>query len=138
MHFQTILSHKAAALSAAIFLVVAAFQIYWAFGGPWGLNAVWGGTYSDLPARLQFASGVSAVVMVAAGIIVVGRTGLCSVPIPFGVLRWGTRILVVLMTLSALANFASSSNWEQFLNGPVALLQAILCLIIARSAEPER
>lgn len=33
--------------------------------------------------------------------------------------------------LSGLANLASSSGWERFLMGPVALLLAFLCLVVA-------
>ncbi len=47
-------------------------------------------------------------------------------------------MFVAVLALSALANLASSSSWERFLNGPIALLVALLCFIVARSAEPLR
>jgi hypothetical protein len=54
-----------------------------------------------------------------------------------GLSRYGTWILVGLLTIGALMNFASSSNWERFLQAPVALLLALLCLMVARRApEP--
>lgn len=51
------------------------------------------------------------------------------------IFRWGVWVLVGAMTLSALGNFASSSGWERFLNGPVALLLALLCLVVALGGE---
>jgi hypothetical protein len=33
-------------------------------------------------------------------------------------------------------NFASRSPWERFLWGPVALILAALCLVVARSPLP--
>lgn len=39
--------------------------------------------------------------------------------------------------LAALTNLASSSSWERYLWGPVALIMAVLCLVVARGAAPE-
>jgi hypothetical protein len=64
-------------------------------------------------------------------LIVLGRVGYGASGVPFAVFRWGTWALVPAMTLSALGNFASSSRWENFLMGPVALLLAVLCLLVA-------
>jgi hypothetical protein len=33
-------------------------------------------------------------------------------------------------------NFASLSSWERFLWGPVALILAVLCLVLARGTTP--
>ena len=41
---------------------------------------------------------------------------------------------MVLLTLGALANFLSQSPWERFLLGPVTLVLAALCFVVARSA----
>jgi hypothetical protein len=130
--------HAAAALAAGGFLLVAVFQIALSLGVPWGRGA-WGGVHGDvLPARLRIASAVSAGVLVVAALVVLVRVGyLGNTAIPYGVFRWGTWTLVAAMTLSALANFASSSRWERFLGGPVALLLALLCLVVALGEEPE-
>jgi hypothetical protein len=61
--------------------------------------------------------------------------------VPFRVFERGTWVLAALMTLSALGNFASSSAWERFLNGPVALVLALLCFVVAvgaRRIRPDR
>ena len=72
------------------------------------------------------------IVFVMAALMVLGRAGYRLSPIPLSVSRWGIWVLVAGLALSALGNFASSSNWERFLLGPIALLEALLCLIVAR------
>ncbi len=126
----------AAAAAAAGFLLQAAFQAALALGAPLG-SASWGGAYQgQLPAGLRIVSGVAVGVFVLFALIVLGRAGYRGVPLPYGVLRWGTWVLVVLMFLGALASFASSSGWERFGWGPFTLILALLCLFVALSAEP--
>jgi hypothetical protein len=139
MSFPTLAAgaaRPAAATAASVFIIVAAFQIYWALGGAWGLSAAWGGAHTELPAGLRAASAISAVLLVAGAIVVLGRAGYRVVTVPAGVLRWGTWVVVAFLAVSSLGNFASASDWERFMNGPIALLSALLCFIIARSAEP--
>ena len=100
--------------------------------------AGWGGGPRTLPTSLRIESAVSAVVFVAAALVILSRAGLWGASVPTRVLRWGTWILVLLMVLSALANFASSSNWERFLLSPSAVVLALLCLVVARSPIPTR
>lgn len=122
---------RVAAVGAASSLIaLAAFQVALALGAPLGRGA-WGGAHAQLPAGLRIASGFAAAVLVLAAFIVLGRAGY-QVPVPPNVSRWGTWVLVAGLTLSALGNFASSSNWERFLLGPLALVQALLCLVVAR------
>jgi hypothetical protein len=109
----------AAVAAAAGFLIQAAFQAALALGAPLG-SASWGGTYEgQLPLSLRIASGVAAGVFVLAALIVLGRVGFRGVPLTRGFLRWGMWVLVVLMFLGALENFASSSGWERFGWGPL-------------------
>lgn len=123
----------AALLAATAFIVVAGCEIFWALGGSRGLSGAWGGTHDRLPVRLRVASAFAAILLVAGAIIVLGRARYWASPDRFGILRWGTWALVGVMGLSAVANFASSSSSERFQNGPVALVLAFLCLVVARS-----
>jgi hypothetical protein len=126
----------AAIMAAVAFLVIAAFQFSLALGAPLG-RAAWGGAYGgQLPMGLRIASGVAVGVWVLAALIVLGRAGIRVVPLPYGVLRWGTWVLVVLLFVGALMNIASSSGWERFGWGPVALILGVLCLLVALRAEP--
>jgi hypothetical protein len=128
---------RIAAMAAAVgFLVIAAFQVALALGAPLG-SAAWGGAYEgQLPMGLRIASGVAVCVWVLAALIVLGRAGFRVVPLPYGVLRWGTWVLVGLLFVGALMNIASSSGWERFGWGPFSLILGVLCLIVALRAEP--
>lgn len=127
---------RIAGMATAVgFLVIAAFQVALALGAPLG-RAAWGGAYDgQLPMSLRIASGVAVGVWVLAALIVLGRAGFRIVRLPYGVLRWGTWVLVGLLLVGALMNFASSSGWERFGWGPVALILGALCLFVALGAE---
>ncbi|TXN27756.1 hypothetical protein [Lacisediminihabitans profunda] len=122
---------RTAAGAAAVGLAgTALFQVALAGGVPWGA-AAWGGLYEQLPAQLRVSSAISAVVLLAAAVLVLRRAGLWGSPSrPVRVLSW---VLVPLLALSALGNFASASRWENLLMGPVALLLSVLCVVVARS-----
>jgi hypothetical protein len=124
------MSRIAAVAAATGFVGVAIFQLSLALGAPWGY-AAWGGAHAQLSAGLRIGSALSAALLLVAAFIVLGRVGYGASGVPFAVFRWGTWALVPAMTLSALGNFASSSRWENFLMGPVALLLAVLCLLVA-------
>jgi hypothetical protein len=128
---------RIAAMAAAVgFLGIAAFQAALALGAPLG-RAAWGGFYEQqLPIGLRIASSVAVGVWVLAALIVLGRGGFQVVPLPHGVLRWGTWVLVGLLFVGALMNIASSSGWERFGWGPVALILGVLCLFVALRADP--
>lgn len=126
-----------AAIAAAGFIGVAGYQILLALSVLPG-TAAWGGVYDVLPVRLRIASGVSALVLLLAAMVVLGRAGYWGAGIRFSVFHWGTWILVGLMALSGAANLASTSTWERYLLGPVALLLSLLCLLTARSEVPKR
>ncbi|HAL48097.1 MAG TPA: hypothetical protein DCP37_10110 [Dehalococcoidia bacterium] len=93
-------------------------------------------TMTCLPG-LQVADGVSVVLYVVGALIVLGRAGRLTSAVPSGVFRWGAWVFFAILTLSTLANLASSSNWERFMLGRIALVLALLCLIVARGVEPE-
>lgn len=122
-----------AAIAAAVgFLAIAGFQAALALGAPLG-RAAWGGTRTHLPTSLRIASAVAVVFWVLAASVVLGRAEYRVSPIPEPVARWGTWILVGVLLLGALMNFASSSPWERFLWGPLALVLAVICFVVARS-----
>jgi hypothetical protein len=123
----------AAVLAAAGFLVIAAFQVALALGAPFG-HAAWGGQPARLPTRLRIASAVAAVIWIVATLFVLGRAGFEVSPFPEAVERWGTWILVGLLPIGALMNVASSSRWERYLWGPLALVLASLTLVVAVNA----
>jgi hypothetical protein len=124
-----------AGILATIGLVaLAIFQTALAAGAPWG-HAAWGGESADLSVAQQSASAVAAVVYVAAALIVLCRAGVIwPARTDAAIFRWGTWFFAAAMTVGALPNFASQSRWETFIFGPLALVLAALCFVVARRA----
>jgi hypothetical protein len=127
---------RRAAVAAAVgFLAIATFQVALALGAPLG-RAAWGGASVELSVGLRIASAFAVAVWVFAALVVLRRAGYRVPLVASGVSRWGTWIIVGLSVLGALMNFASPSNWERFLWGPVALILGVLCLLVARGGSP--
>jgi hypothetical protein len=112
------------------FALVAAYQVLLALGIAFS-GAAWGG--ATLTSALRLASAVSAVVLILAALVVLGRAGYWGSRLPLAIFWWGTWILVVGMLLSALANFASPTVGERFFLGPSAVRLALLCLAVTRT-----
>lgn len=123
-------ARTAAVFAAAGFVVIAAFQAALALGAPLG-HAAWGGRQPRLPTRFRIASAVAVVFWSLAALIVLGRAGFEVSPFPDVGERWGTWVLVVLLPVGALMNIVSSSRWERYLWGPLALVLALLTLVVA-------
>ena len=128
------MTRVAAALAAVGFLVIAAFQAALALGAPLG-HAAWGGQQPRLSTRFRIGSAVAVVFWILAALIVLGRAGFEISPFPDVVERWGTWFLVGLLPVGALMNIASSSRWERYLWGPLALILAVLTLVVALNAS---
>jgi hypothetical protein len=126
-------ARTAAVLAAIGFAGLATFQAALAAGAPWG-HAAWGGEEAHLSAAQRGASAVAAVVYVAATLIVLGRAGIWRAHPNAIVFRWGTWLLAVVMLLGAVPNFASQNRWENVIFGPLALVLAGLCGLVARHA----
>jgi hypothetical protein len=125
---------RRAAIAAAIgFGALATFQAALALGAPLG-RAAWGGGAAELPVGLRVASGFAVGVWLFASALVLRRAGLRSAPLPQTVARWGAWILVGLLALAAVMNFASSSMWERVIWGPFSVVMLLLCGIVARGS----
>jgi hypothetical protein len=123
-----------AALGAVVgFAGLAVFQLLLAAGAPLG-EAAWGGANEGgLPPGLRVGSAVSIVVYAVAAAVIIRRAGFRVNWPSRTTARIGTWVLVVLMTAGTLANVLSQSPWERFLLGPVTLVLAGLCLVVALS-----
>jgi hypothetical protein len=124
----------AAMLAALGFASLAAFQAALAAGAPWG-HAAWGGENAHLSSTQQRASAVAAGIYFAAAVIVLCRAGVIRPGrSDAAIFRWGTWFFAAAMAVGALPNFASQSRWENFILGPLALILAALCVMVARRA----
>ena len=129
---------RVAAVAAIGFLIIASFQVALAFGAPLGAAAFGGANAGQLPQQLRIASAGAAVVWLLAALVVLARGGFAVSPLPKAVSRWGTWMLVGLLAVGTLLNFASSSPWERFGWGPFSLTMLILCLTLARGGSGSR
>ena len=127
-------ARMAAALAAICFASFAVLQVALAAGAPWG-HAAWGGENAHLSGARQVASAVAAVIYVAAALCVLCRAGVVSrARSDAAIVRWGTWFFAAAMAIGALPNLASQSRWENFIFGPLALVLAALCFVVARRA----
>ncbi len=127
---------RVAVVLAGGLLIVTVFQAALTFGAPLGAAAQGGTNPGQLPDALRLVTGLSAVVWLFASLLVLGRGGHAVVPLPEAVSRVGTWVLVGLLGVGALLNFASSSPWERFGWGPFTLVLFILGIVLARSGLP--
>ena len=134
---RTLAARRWPAVAAGIALVgIAGFEVALAAGAPLG-HAAYGGAHAQLTPGLRVASGVAALFWLLAALVVLGRGGYRIAPIPWQVSRYGTWILIGLLATGTLMNLASPSNWERYLQAPIALTTALLCLLAARTATPQ-
>jgi CubicO group peptidase (beta-lactamase class C family) len=129
---------RVAVVLAGGLLIVAAFQAALTVGAPFGAAAQGGTNPGQLPDALRLVTGVFAVVWLFATLLVLARGGRALIPLPEAVCRVGTWVLVGLLGLGALLNFASSSPWERFGWGPFTLVLFVLDVVLARSGLPAR
>jgi hypothetical protein len=119
-------------LAATGFAGIVIFQLALASGVDGG-HAAWGGGHADLTTGQRVGSAVAAVVWAVAALVILGRAGLWRAGRSMSLFRRGTWFFVVLLAIGAVLNFASQSRWESLLLGPLSLLLAILCIVVARS-----
>ena len=124
---------RVAVVLAVGLLIVTAFQAALTFGAPLGAAALGGTNSGQLPDAVRLVTGVSAVIWLFAALLALARGGYASLPVPEAVPRVGIWVLVGLLSLGALMNFASSSSWERFGWGPFTLVLLILGVVLARS-----
>ncbi len=128
---------RAAGVAATVgFLGIAGFQAVLALGVPWG-KAAWGGGAAELSAGLRIGSGVAVFIWTLAAAIVFQRSGLGDAHLRATLVKRATWILFGLILLGSLMNWASRSEVERYTWGPITLVMAVLCFIVARGAEPQ-
>jgi len=127
---MTSLSDWAALIGSLSVAGLALFEILLALGLPLG-GAAFGGANAVLSAKLRVASGLSALLFVAALYVVPARGGLfgrVGSSWPVHTASWA---FAALFALSALANVASRSRWERLLMAPVAFVLTICCVVLS-------
>jgi hypothetical protein len=78
-------------------------------------------------------TALSTVAWLCAALLVLARGGVAVIALPKAVTRAGAWVLVGLLGLGTLVNFASSSPWERLGWGPFTLVMLTLGVVLARS-----
>jgi hypothetical protein len=135
VHDRPVRPRVAAALAVGC-LIVTAFQAALTFGAPFGAAAVGGTIHGQLPGAIRLVTGFQTAVWLSGALLVLARGGRAVVALPDAVSRIGIWVLVGLLGLGAVMNFASSSPWERFGWGPFSLVLFTLGVVLARSGTP--
>jgi hypothetical protein len=128
------MTELAAWVAVVGFIGLMCFQLLLALGFPYG-QAAWGGKYIKLPSNLRIASLFSAGVFVVASLFILERADILTVFNSSTVVTIGVWILVAFLGLNTLGNFASKSRVEKRIMTPISLTLALLCLIVAITAN---
>jgi hypothetical protein len=123
---------RAANIATILFAVVIVLQILLA-AGILPVSMAWGGRQSQLTASLRIANLLAAVLLGVFIYVIRYRAGLVvEMPIPMAikVISW---IITVFMAFNTLGNFASSSDGEKLIFGPITLLLTVACLVVSAS-----
>jgi hypothetical protein len=124
-------SRKAALFAVFGFSVLFLFQVLLAAGVPLG-KAAFGGASAALSPQLRAASALSAFLILGAIWTVLARSGrVASGRRGRAIACWLIWGFAALFSLSAFANFASSSPWERYGWGPFAVGLVACCVIVA-------
>jgi hypothetical protein len=123
----------AAALAAAgLFVGMALFQVALALGAPMGQHVLGGRNAGTLPNRLRVISGIAAVILLAAAIVVLARAGVIGWPAEAaGLLAPACWIIAGYMALNTLGNLRSTSRLERTVFTAMTAVLAILCAYVA-------
>jgi hypothetical protein len=122
----------AAIVAAVLFLGMAAFQVALALGAPLGQHVMGGRAAGTLSMRLRMASGLAAVILALAALIVLARSGVIGSPIEAaGLLAPACWLIAGYMVLNTLGNLKSSSRLERTLFAAITGILAILCGFVA-------
>jgi hypothetical protein len=123
-----------ALIAAALFILVALFQVALALGVPWGAHAYGGRLTQDdgtLPSKWRFASGVAAVVLIGFAWVTLARAGVVSSDISDRLLTVLAWIVVAYMAINSAINLASKDATERWVMGSVSVALVVLCSVVA-------
>ena len=124
--------HLSANIATLLFAIFIGVQLLAAVG-IFPISMLWGGRQTELTMTMRLTSVVAAVILAAFIYIIRCRAGLAGRMPPPTIIRIAAWVVTGYMVLNTLGNFASVSNVERFLFGPMTIVMAVACLIVAAS-----
>ncbi|GKU82984.1 hypothetical protein [Niallia sp. NCCP-28] len=120
----------AASISTVIFIGLAMFQILLALEFPLG-KATMGGFHKVLPKKLRFASGVSAIILLFMGLVLLQQSDFFSIGLSETLANTLTWIFAIYLAINTIVNLLSKSKIEKSIMTPISGISFILCLFVA-------
>ena len=115
----------AAGLYTFLIIGIIAFQVALVAGAPWGHLTQGGRHQGSLPIRLRVAAGASIALLIGMGLTIASTAELVpSSPVWFG---WAT---VGVQALTTVANWATPSNSERWLWGPISTIMLAVAIFV--------
>jgi hypothetical protein len=122
----------AAVVAAALFMSMVVFQAALALGAPVGANVLGGRYPGSLPVQIRVFSGIAAVVLVGAAIVILARAGLIGWPSDgAGLLAPASWAIAGFLVLNTLGNLTSRSRVERTILAVMTAVLAVLCAYVA-------
>lgn len=126
------MTHATAVIAAALFIAMGAFQAVLALGAPLGAHVLGGRYPGSLPGHLRWFSGIAAVILVGAAVVVTARAGVIgSPPGVAGLLAPATWVLAGYLALNTVGNLASKSRLERTVFATTTAILAVLSAYVA-------
>jgi hypothetical protein len=123
----------------AVFGLLAALHVFWAFGGTWGSGAA----IAEIDGRPRFVPSRGATLAVAAalagaGVVVLARAELILAPVPRGTLQCAVAVLAIVFLLRSIGDFRLMGFFKS-VRGPRFAVRdtwvySPLCLLIGLGA----
>ena len=122
----------AAIVASALFVAMVAFQTALALGAPLGAHVLGGRNVGRLPVRLRVFSGIAAVVLVGAALVILARAGIIGWPSGgAGLLAPASWAIAGFLVLNTLGNLTSRSRLERTVLAATTAVLAVLCAYVA-------
>lgn len=99
------------------------------------VSMLWGGRQTELTPTLRIASIAAAVVLGVFIYIIRYRAGLVGQPTIPSWVRVMSWVITAYMAFNTFGNFASASNIEKWVFGPLTIAITIACLIVSLAAQ---
>jgi len=115
----------AAGLYTFLIVGIIAFQVALVAGAPWGHLTQGGQHQGVLPVKLRVVAGVSILLLICMGLAIASMAGLVP-PSPV----WTGWATVGVQALTTVANWATPSNSERWLWGPISTVMLALAIFV--------